>query len=54
MEKIGKGNQKVRKIGQIVNQTFAIGLEHDKNSSTMGFRYLVKEHVGKGMMVLTL
>jgi len=29
-KKTGEVNQKVKKIGQIINQTFALGLEHDK------------------------
>jgi hypothetical protein len=30
MEKNGEDNQKVRKIGQVINQTSTQGLEHDK------------------------
>jgi hypothetical protein len=30
MEKIGEDNQKVGKIGQAINQMFALGSEHDK------------------------
>jgi hypothetical protein len=30
MEKIGEDNQKARKIGQIISQAPALGLEHDK------------------------
>jgi hypothetical protein len=30
MEKTKEDNQKVGEIGRIVNQTFAIGPEHDK------------------------
>jgi hypothetical protein len=29
-KKTGEVNQKVKKIGQIISQTFALGLEHDK------------------------
>jgi hypothetical protein len=30
METIGEDNQKVGKIGQIINQVWAQGLKHDK------------------------
>jgi len=30
MEKIGEDNQKIRKIGQFINQALAPRLEHDK------------------------
>ncbi len=30
VEKIEEDNQKVGKIGQVINQMFALGLEHDK------------------------
>jgi hypothetical protein len=28
--KIGEDNEKARKIGRVVNQTFTLGLENDK------------------------
>jgi hypothetical protein len=50
VEKIGESNQKVRKIGQIINQILALRPKHDKFKHD-AFRYFVRNHVGKGMMV---
>jgi hypothetical protein len=51
VEKTKENNRKIWKINRIVNQTFVLKLEHDKNLSVMGFKYHVGEHAEKGMMV---
>jgi len=51
VKKDGENNLKVGKIGQTINQTSALGKKHDKILSMMGFKHLLKEHVGKCTMV---